>query len=288
VKVVITGHRGFLGRNFHRALHEHDLTLIDIRDGIDARDYFRGASNHVDLVIHCAAVEPHRAAIDYSPILVGSGCVELDAALYGWASRTKPGHLVFFSSSAAYPVDRQTGSPPNRLNEADINIDAPEQADAMYGALKLMGERLAHAYRQQGGAVTVVRPFSGYGEDQDERFPFGAFVGRARRHEDPFTVWGDGSQVRDWIHIDDIVQATLTAVEEDVPGPVNLCTGRDTSFNELARLVCEQAGYKPTLRHILDAPQGVAYRVGDPAKLHTFYTPKVELEEGIRRALKAA
>jgi nucleoside-diphosphate-sugar epimerase len=158
----------------------------------------------------------------------------------------------------------------------------------MYGHLKVMGERLADAYRRQGGTVTVVRPFSGYGEDQDARFPFGAFTARARRRDNPFEVWGDGTQVRDWIHVSDVVGAILAACEQGVDGSVNLATGRPTSFNELAQLFAAEAGYSPEIKHVLDAPRGVAYRVGDPALLNTFYTPRVSLEDGIRRALAAS
>ena len=108
-------------------------------------------------------------------------------------------------------------------------------------------------------------------------------------HVDHASHWvlrlGDGTQVRDWIHISDVVGATLAAVDQDVPGPTNLCTGRGVSFNELAAMVTLAACYTPRFDHKRDAPRGVAYRVGDPAKMLGFYTPRVSLEEGIARAL---
>ena len=133
--------------------------------------------------------------------------------------------------------------------------------------------------------MTVLRPFSGYGSDQDETYPFPAFIRRARERQDPFEIWGDGSSTRDWIHIDDLVGATLAAVERDVAGPVNLGTGKATSFDELAGLVTAAAGYQPELKHLPNAPQGVHHRVCDPSRMLDFYTPTVTLEEGIRRAL---
>lgn len=288
MKVLITGASGFVGRHFVRALDGHDLTMVDVVTGTDARDFFRLNYTRFDLVIHLAAVVGGRAQIEGAPLSLAVD-LAIDADMFTWALRTRPRRVVYFSSSAAYPIDLQNDlAHPHALREPDLklsgNIGNP---DMTYGWAKLTGEQLAQHAENEGLRVHVLRPFSGYGEDQDLAYPFPAFIRRAATRQDPFTIWGDGDQVRDWIHIDDIVNATLTAVEEDVPGPVNLCTGRDTSFNELARLVCEQAGYEPTLKHVLDAPQGVAYRVGDPAKLNTVYTPKVALEDGIARALAA-
>lgn len=290
MKVLITGSAGFIGRHMAAALDDHDVFGVDVagRLSVDALDLFRDDDTAFDLVIHAAAVSPHRAAIDGKALAVGAGCVELDAAMFRWAARTKPGRVVYLSSSAAYPVYWQQGRAPYLLTEDDIDLNKPDLADAMYGHLKLMGERLAAAYREQGGAVTVVRPFSGYGEDQAADFPFGAFRDRALRRADPFTIWGDGSQVRDWIHISDVVAAILAAAREGVDGPVNLCTGIGTSMAELGELFAKEAGYSPAFEFKADAPSGVAYRVGDPTGMNEFCAATISIEEGVRRALESA
>lgn len=287
MKVLITGSAGFLGGYLAARLFSdgHTVAPVDIANGVDARDVFHGEDTTYDLVLHCAAVEPHRSAIDSSPLTVGAGCMELDAAMFQWALRAKPGRVVYFSSSAAYPVALQNGGLGARLAEHHIDLSRPEQPDAIYGWVKLTGEHLAARYREQGGTVTVVRPFSGYGEDQGPRFPFGAFQERARRREDPFTIWGDGTQVRDWIHVDDVVGAVLAAVKDGVDGPVNLCTGVGASMTALAEMFAAEVGYRPEFSYRTDAPAGVAHRVGDPTLMRSFYTPKISLEEGVRRAL---
>jgi nucleoside-diphosphate-sugar epimerase len=287
MRALITGSSGFVGRHMVAELLERgwDVNGADVACGYDAHEVFRMGRDVFDLVVHAAATAPHRAAIDGQPMNLALD-LALDAAMFEWAVRTRQRRIVYLSSSAAYP--RFLQDRPCLLGEDMARVGNAHEPFDSYGWAKMTGERMAQAARDAGVAVHVVRPFSGYGEDQGEDWPFGAFIARARRREDPFIIWGDGNQVRDWIHIDDIVNATLAAVDEDVPGPVNLCTGRDTSFNELAALVCGQAGYEPTLKHILDAPQGVAYRVGDPTKLNSFYTPKVALEDGIARALAAA
>jgi nucleoside-diphosphate-sugar epimerase len=165
----------------------------------------------------------------------------------------------------------------------DVEFLEPDQ---VYGWSKLVGEVLAAKLRETGVPVTVVRPFSGYGTDQDPTYPFPAFIARAKAREDPFTVWGDGHQTRDFIHVDDVVNGTLAAVDQGVDGPLNLCTGRPVSFGVLAMEVCRQAGYLPDFHYATDQPTGVRYRVGDPTRMLEVYQPKVTLEEGIRRALE--
>jgi nucleoside-diphosphate-sugar epimerase len=67
-KVLITGHRGFVGRHVTRELQSHELTLIDIQEGKDARDFFRYNDTRYDLVIHLAAVVGGRAMIEGNPL----------------------------------------------------------------------------------------------------------------------------------------------------------------------------------------------------------------------------
>ena len=296
---LVTGSAGFLGRHMVRGLGRAGYRVwgADIaveRGRWDALHLFKNTTHRYDVVVHCAAVAPHRSAIDGRALVVGAGNLELDAAMFQWAARTRPGRVVYFSSSAAYPVEYQTADRSKYIRDlAERDIDlfgtlaGPTAPDAIYGAVKLMGERLAAAYRAQGGAVTVFRPFSGYGEDQSSDFPFGAFRDRARHREDPFVVWGDGTQVRDWVHVDDVVGAVLAAVDAEVDGPLNIATGIGTSMAELAAMFCAEAGYKPRFEFLTDQPAGVAYRVGDSTLLNEIYAPCVTLTEGVKRALAA-
>lgn len=279
IKALVTGSAGFVGRHFVRELRRcgWDVAGRDLVDGTDALDYFARVSEGCDLVVHAAAVEPHRAAIDGNALNLVRN-LHLDSAMFEWAVRTGT-RVLYLSSSAAYPVRLQEG--PHQLVESELRDDP----DAAYGWTKLTGEMMAAAAGQHI-PVHIVRPFSGYGEDQGEDWPFGAFVARARRRADPFAIWGDGQQVRDWIHIVDVVRGALAVVDADERQPVNLCTGEGTPMVELVQMMCKQVGYDPQVELLLhDKPTGVAYRVGDPTRMHRFYTPRVSLAEGVERAL---
>ncbi|WP_330172970.1 NAD-dependent epimerase/dehydratase family protein [Streptomyces sp. NBC_01498] len=286
--VLLTGHKGFIGRHLERELVErgHTVTGIELAYPFlyDALDFFRNDDRRWDLAIHCAAVVGGRASIDGSPLGVATN-LALDSWYFRWLIRTGTPRAVFFSSSAAYPVALQQPGDIHRLVEDDIDLDLISRPDATYGLAKVTGERLARYAEAEGCRVHVMRPFSGYGEDQADCYPFPAFIQRAKRRADPFEIWGDGSSTRDWFHIDDLVGATLAAVDQDVTGPVNLGWGRATSFDQLAGYVTEAAGYRPAFKHLPSAPQGVHHRVCDPTRMLAYYQPAVTLEEGIRRAL---
>jgi nucleoside-diphosphate-sugar epimerase len=228
-----------------------------------------------------------RAKIDGDPLAIAAN-LAIDSEMFRWALRTKPGRVVYFSSSAVYPTMLQTRERAQQLYEDLVLPDSQFLVgvpDATYGWAKLTGERLAVLAQAEGLRMTIARPFSGYGEDQSLDYPFPSFADRARRRADPFEIWGDGEQVRDWIHVDDVVGAVMAAIEQDVQGPVNLGSGQPTTFNELAAMFCREAGYKTEFKHLPAAPAGVQYRVCDPSKMLSFYKPTVTLREGIRRAL---
>jgi nucleoside-diphosphate-sugar epimerase len=300
---LVTGAAGFIGRHITRELESRDwlVTGVDINvtpssasDVIrcDARTFISELStgHRYDLVVHCAYLVGGRAAIDGVNVNFLTN-VNLDSAIFEWAVRTKQPRVLYWSSSAVYPVNLQTAERDGFLLEEwhQPVTGAREiwRPDARYGWAKYVGELQAETARENSVAVHVVRPFSGYGSDQSLDYPFPSFIKRARERVEPFTIWGSGHQTRDWIHVDDVVRGALAVVAEDVQEPVNLCTGRSTSMIELARAAMVAAHGQTWGITVKDnAPMGVMHRVGDPTLFNQIYTPRVTLEEGIIRAME--
>ena len=280
--VLITGSHGFVGRYFVNKLQGHNLTLIDLKNGNDCRDFFKREDKQYDLVIHLAAIVGGRESIEGRPLAVADN-LSIDSEFFQWCLKTNPKKVVYFSSSAAYPTWKQEDMFVDRkLKEDDITWKAQVGVpDMTYGWSKLTGEYLAQFVPN----VHIFRPFSGYGWDQDLTYPFPMYVKRAVERQDPFEVWGPGTQTRDFIHMADVVNAVLTAVEENIQGPINLGTGRSTSFIQLAQMCMSAVGYAGEIKTNPDKPVGCMHRVSDNKKLLEFYTPKISLEEGIKEAV---
>lgn len=290
MKILITGHLGFVGRSFLRYFgNEHDITGIDIKAGIDCRDFFKTSTQRFDLIIHLAAIVGGRETIENEPLSVATD-LSIDSEFFNWVIKTKQPRVVYFSSSAAYPVYLQHPELKYHLKETDINLDDIRLPDYTYGWAKLTGEYLAKFVREQGTRVYVFRPFSGYGPDQDLTYPFPSFIRRIQQRVSEFEIWGDGTQVRDFIHMEDIVEAVMTVVDNDIQiDALNLGSGIATSFNELANIMFNVSNWQPQngIKHLLEKPIGVSYRVCDPSLMLSIYKPKYTLEERIEQILYA-
>lgn len=285
---LVTGSAGFIGRHITTALRADGWHVfdIDIATGRDCRHVF-ATDARFNLVVHCAAVIGGRATIDGDPLAVAVD-FELDASMFRYAARTRPDRVIYFSSSAAYPTRLQHKNKHRPLRERDIDLEWVDTPDAVYGWVKLTGEMLAQHLRGAGVPVTVLRPFSGYGTDQSLDYPFPSFIDRALRRADPFDIWGDGTQTRDWVHVDDIVATVLACIDGGIDGPLNIGTGQATPFRDLAEMVCRAAGYSPHFEYHPAAPTGVHHRVADVEASHRLWAPTIDLHDGIARALHAS
>jgi len=302
-RALVTGSAGFIGRHFVQLLGAMgwQVDTCDLATGGNAFRVFEGNGIRYDLVVHAAYHVGGRAAIDGTNMNLVYN-LHLDAALFEWAMRTMQRRVLYFSSSAAYPVEYQTaewvkrwGADDARLQEGDVSLTHPLPPDAAYGWAKVTGEKQAAVAREHGVPVTVVRPFSGYAGDQSQDYPFPSIVARALRGE--YHVWGPEGQTRDWIHVDDVISASMALVEAGEEGPVNLCTGRGVSMGDLMRIVVHEAHLeRPSdfpradeidILHLQDKPTGVFHRVGDPTLMECYWTPRISLEMGIRRAIRS-
>jgi UDP-glucose 4-epimerase len=241
-------------------------------------------------VFHFAAIVGGRAMIDGDPMKVALD-LSIDAEFFYWITRKKPERVLYPSSSAAYPISKQTESNAIQLEESDIDFSNMGQPDMTYGWTKLTGEFLAKiAASHYGVHITCIRPFSGYGEDQDYSYPIPAIARRAVYKEKPFEVWGTGHQGRDFVHIDDVLDCTLLAMDHIADGTaINIGMGRLSSFREIIGIFTKIAGYDTEIKMLLDKPVGVhsRYCKMDFVKEKLGWEAKISLEEGLKRVYDA-
>jgi nucleoside-diphosphate-sugar epimerase len=265
----------------------------------DARDFFSGQIDLGSLeepafgdTFHFAAIVGGRLTIDGNPLAVALD-LALDALCFNWAIHKKPERLLYASSSAAYPVDLQGEDGAVALKESDIQFGGRlGQPDMTYGWSKLTGEYLARiAHEHYGLHTACVRPFSGYGEEQDLTYPVPSIALRAAKREAPLTVWGSGLQGRDFVHIDDCIEAILRILAAVNDGSaVNIGSGKLINFREVAGLFAKLEGYDTEIKPLEDKPVGVHSRYADISHMKEIlgWEPKISIEEGFDRVLKVA
>lgn len=318
-KILITGGAGFVGRRFTRRFLEsgdevhivdpiapltggldpgrgwplfepRDFTTFHVHQ-MDCRDYFRRTvDTEFDYVFHLAAMVGGRQMIEAHPLVVADD-LSIDAGFWWWALRGRPKKTICFSSSAAYPVKYQQRDGYVLLEEPMIDFENDlGMPDMAYGWAKLTCEYLARlAHARHGLQSVCYRPFSGYGEDQDDAYPFPSVCKRALagRGAARLAVWGSGRQMRDFIHVEDCVEGVLRTMDAiDDGDALNLSTGILTSFVDFALLAATLLGYTPEITGMADRPEGVFARGGDTGKQRSLgFVPRLGLAEGVRRAL---
>jgi nucleoside-diphosphate-sugar epimerase len=297
--VFITGDDGFVGRRFREFFEglNWEVDGCDLTYGESMRDLLKWIdAKRFDLVIHCAFHIGGRAGIDGTNVNAAMN-MQLDGEFFEWVMCTRQKNVVYFSSSAAYPVALQNSRHPNdrfTLHEDDINltylgtISPPDKA---YGWVKLTAEReLVPMAREFGVNVNVFRPFSGYGSDQSDDYPYMGILRRAAALQpgEDLVLWGPEGQTRDWIHVDDIVLAVWKCYLNGVKNAtMNLATGIPTTFGALAQTALAFLKKDQDCRVVYDLnkPTGVFHRVGSPRLMNTVHTATLEVHANVCRTL---
>jgi GDP-L-fucose synthase len=308
-RILVTGGCGFVGRHLvHRLSQNKDneITIVDdISTGLkleewpahlrcdiekviydDCINFFEKEKASFDVIFHLAAVVEGRMTIEHNPLKVAKDLM-IDAAMFRWAVEAKPGKIVYFSSSAAYPINLQTRENNVALREdmLDLRNGVIGVADMSYGWSKLTGEFLSYlAVEKHGLKVAVYRPFSGYGEDQAMTYPFPSIIKRViDNNGGPIEVWGSGEQSRDFIYIEDCITCILSTYEKiDDARALNIGTGVKTTFTQLIEAACDVLGKKADIKALIDKPEGVFARYCDPAaQKKEGFTPGYSLQKGI-------
>jgi len=191
----------------------------------------------------------------------------------------------FFSSSVCVYRDMKPGEP-----EMPESGAIPANPDNEYGWEKLYSERMAMAYeRNQGMAVRIARFQNCYGPEgtwQGGREKAPAAISRkVAEIEDGGTieVWGDGTAIRSYTYVDDMVDGIYALMHSDLQGAVNIGCPQYVSVNELVETVAEVAGKKVNVKHI-DGPVGVQSRNFSNERIYSIgWKAKVYLKEGIEK-----
>ena len=248
------------------------------------------ATDGIDTVFHLAADHGGRGYISNYPANCATN-MALDNIVYESAAKNGVERITFASSACAYPTDIQQEK--QRLGEDMVSFDerGGAYADEVYGWAKLMGERSLQAYHEQYGIDTsIVRIFTAYGPRENETHAIIALIAKAYAGQDPFRIWGDGEQTRNFTYVKDITRALRLAAENITDGtPVNAGISRYISINEVVEQIFESLGEDPgEFEYMTDKPVGVRHRAADTTRAAELlgWEPEYTLEEGLESTVE--
>jgi nucleoside-diphosphate-sugar epimerase len=197
--------------------------------------------------------------------------------------------IVFASSGCVYPNHLQS-DPDKEVFLTEDLVKPPYDADNMYGWGKLMAELTLRAYHKEFGMKTAsCRYFTVYGPRGVENHAVIATIAKAFIGQNPFEVWGDGTQVRNWTYVDDIARGTILAAERINDGTgVNLGTMERVRVIDAVKMVLEFMGHDAKIMFRPDMPTGPLNRVADNAlaKRLLGWEPRVPFREGLERTVE--
>jgi len=294
-RVYVAGNTGLVGSAIVRMLHWKGYTNIlsspsshwDLRNQSDVERFFR--VNEPEYVYLAAAkVGGIGANADYPGHFIYDNLMIQTNVIHA-ARKYGVKKLLFLGSSCIYPKFAK-----QPITEDQLLTGPLEGSNDAYAVAKIAGIKMCKAYRKQYGFNSIcLMPTNLYGPndnyDLDSSHVLPALIRRfyeaAMLRHGKVTLWGDGSALREFLHVDDLAEAAFTCMKDyDSDEIINVGTGKDISIKELAMTVADVISYKGDIEWDTSKPNGTPRKVLNVDKIKALgWEPKIELKEGIQK-----
>jgi GDP-L-fucose synthase len=293
-KIYIAGHRGMVGSAVWRALETKGYTNLigktsrelDLRNQqavIDFIDF-----ENPDIIVDSAARVGGILANNDNPYPFLMENLQIQNNLIDAAHKADIQKFIFLGSSCIYPKFA-----PQPLKEAYLLTDSLEPTNQWYAIAKIAGVKACEAIRKQYGKDFVsLMPTNLYGpHDNFDLQTSHVLPAMIRKFHDaklnnhhPVNLWGSGTPMREFLHVDDLAQAVVFAVEQVLPEYLyNVGTGSDVTIKGLAETIQHIVGHEGDINWDSTKPDGTPRKLMDSSKLIALgWAPKITLDKGIK------
>ena len=296
-RIFVAGHRGMAGsaicRALQRAGYSNLLTAsrseLDLENGPAVQRWF---SEHTPTVVVLAAAKVGgiQANNTYpADFLLDNLKIQTNVIETAWRAGVK--RMLFLGSSCIYPKFAE-----QPIREEALLTGPLEPTNEWYAIAKITGIKLCEALRRQHGFDAIsLMPTNLYGPG-DNYHPTNSHVlpalirrfhEAAERGDASVTCWGSGTPMREFLHVDDLGEACVFALEHWQPGPeeqqfLNVGTGVDLTIRELAEAVAEATGFQGEIRWDASKPDGTPKKQLDVSRLAALgWRARIPLAEGL-------
>lgn len=292
-KIYVAGHRGLVGSAIVRALKQSGFSNLlvatsrelDLRDQVQVVEFFE--INRPDYVFLAAAKVGGILANSSQPAEFIRDNLLIQTNVIDMAYRAGSKKLLFLGSSCIYPKMAQ-----QPIVEESLLSGPLEPTNEWYAIAKIAGLKMCAAYRRQYGFDAIsCMPTNLYGPNDNFSLNSSHVVPALIRrfHEatvagdQQVSVWGDGSPLREFMHVDDLASACVHLMQVySGDEPINVGTGEEVSIGQLAELVSRVVGFKGEIVFDTIKPNGTPRKLLNVARLRaTGWEPSVSLEQGL-------
>jgi len=281
MRVLVTGAAGFIGQHVLKALEQggHEAIGLDVTQPVRPPWVYADITQSLqaipglDAVIHLAALANPREC-DANPAKAFNVNVNGTQQVLKMALESDAKKVVFASSAHVYDI------PPRYIPTDEVH---PLRLNNTYTTTKILGEQLCQLYFENHGlGYTTLRLFNAYGPGQSLGYFIPDMIAKAKSGSIQLV---GGFTTKDFIHVDDVAEAFLSALETSFVGPINIGTGQETQLFSIAMMIADRFGVG------CDDSGGAATRMCADwrrAKRVLDWCPTVSLEEGLRAIIGAA
>jgi GDP-L-fucose synthase len=292
-KIFIAGSRGMVGSSIKRLLENQGYKNIitaskgelDLRGQVAVKDFLSKTKPEY-VILAAAKVGGINANIENPAIfLYDNLCIQNNVIHYSYETGVKK--LIFLGSSCIYPKEC-----PQPMKEEYLLTGKLEPTNEGYALAKIAGLKMCEGYFKQYNFKSIsLMPCNLYGPndsfDLQHSHVLSALVKRFTDAKDQnlpeITLWGTGIAKREFMHVNDLAEATLFMIENyDSIDFINIGWGEDISIKDLAELIASKVGYKGQLIWDSTKPNGMLRKCMDVSQMKALgYSPKISLEQGL-------
>jgi GDP-L-fucose synthase len=292
-KIFIAGHNGMVGQALVRALKNVDCQILtatrselDLKNQGDVREWFNHNCPHI-VFLAAAKVGGILANSTYPADFLYDNLM-IQQNVIGAAHDFKVQRLIFLGSSCIYPR-----LAPQPISEDALLSGPLEETNQWYAVAKIAGLKLVEAFRAQYDDDFIsVMPTNLYGSgdtyDWQNSHVIPAMI--LKFHEaktkgaSSVTLWGTGTPLREFLHVDDLADACLFLASHYAEStPINVGTGKDIMIHNLATKIASVVGFQGDIVYDLSKPDGTPRKLLDISRLSALgWSPKIELEDGLK------
>ena len=288
-KVFVAGHNGLVGSAIIRNLkskHYDDIYWVgrkncDLRNKVQVDAYFQQSEPEY-VIIAAAKVggiganSKYPAEFIYDNLMIQTNIID---AAYRYGVKK----VIMLGSSCIYPKFAE-----QPITEEALLTGKLEGSNDAYAVAKIAGIKMCQAYRQQYGFNAIsLMPTNLYGPndnfDLENSHVLPAMIRKFHEADDKVTLWGDGSPMREFLHVDDLAEAVYTCMQKyDDPEPINIGTGEDVTLKELATTIADVVGFTGDFNWDTSKPNGTPRKVLNVDKVKSLdWQAKISLRQGI-------